>query len=106
MRAYDSTRREVIGTLTLELMIGPIVFQVMFQILRIPVSFTLLLSRPWIHSSGAIPSSLHLKVKFINDGQVITISSTGGALLTSEPVLEISHGGDDFLMTGFAFDEI
>ena len=78
----------------------------MFQILRIPVSFNLLLGRPWIHSVSAIPSSLHLKVKFIHDGQVITISSTGGAHLTSEPVLEISHGGDDFLMIGFAFDEV
>ena len=45
-------------------------------------------------------------MKFIHDGQVITISSTGGAHLTSEPVLEISHGGDDLLMTGFSFDEI
>ena len=94
------------GTLTLELMIGPVVFQVLFQILRIPVSFNLLLGRPWIHSVGVIPSSLHLKVKFIHDGQVITISSIGGAHLTSKPVLEISHRGDDFLMTGFTFDEI
>ena len=106
VRAYDSTRREVMGTLTLKLMVRPVVFQVMFQILRIPVSFNLLLGRPWIHIAGAIPSSLHLKVKFIHDGQVITISSTGGAHLTSEPLLEISHGGDDFLMTGFTFDEI
>ena len=30
VRAYDSTCREVIGTLTLELMIGPVVFQVLF----------------------------------------------------------------------------
>ena len=106
VRAYDNTYRKVMGTLTLELMIGPVVFQVMFQILRISISFNLLLGRPWIHSAGTIPSSLHLKVKFIHDGQVITISSTGGAYLTFEPVLEISHGGDDFLMTGFAFDEI
>ena len=106
VRAYDNTRREVMGTLTLELMIGPVVFKVMFQILRIPVSFNLLLGRPWIHSAGAIPYSLHLKVKFIHDGRVITISSTGGAYLTSEPVLEISHGGDDLLMTGFSFDEV
>ena len=106
MRAYDSTHREVMGTLTLKLMIGPVVFQVMFQILWILVSFNLLLGHPWIHSAGAIPSSLHLKVKFIHDGQVITISSTGGAHLTSKPVLEISHGGDDLLMTGFAFDEM
>ena len=78
----------------------------MFHILRIPVSFNLLLGRPLIHSAGAIPSSLLLKVKFIHDGQVITISSIGGAHLTSEPILEISHGGDDFLMIGFSFDEI
>ena len=30
MRAYDSTRREVMGTLNLELMIGPIVFPILF----------------------------------------------------------------------------
>ena len=106
VRAYDSTRREVMGTLTLELKIGLVFFQVMFQILRIPVSFNLLLGRPWIHSVGSIPSSLHLKVKFIHDGRVTIISSIGGAHLTYEPVLEVSHGGDDFLMTGFTFDEL
>ena len=56
------------------------------------VSFNLLLSHQWIHSVGAIPYSLHLKVKFIHDGRVITISSTGGENLISEPVLEISMG--------------
>ena len=45
-------------------------------------------------------------MKFIHDSRVITISSTGGAHLTSKPVLKISHGGDDFLMTRFAFDEV
>ena len=92
VRAYDGTRREVMGTLTLKLMIRPIVFQVMFQILRIPVSFNLLLGRPWIDSASAIPSSLHLKVKFIHDGRVITISSTGGAHLTSKPILRLVMG--------------
>ena len=92
VRAYDSTRREVMGTLTLKLMIGPVVFQVMFQILRIPVSFNLLLGRPWIDNASAIPYSLHLKVKFIHDGRVITISSIGGAHLTSKSVLRLVMG--------------
>ncbi|RVW73218.1 Gag-Pol polyprotein [Vitis vinifera] len=35
------------------------------------------MGRPWIHVAGAIPSSLHQKVKFIHDGQVITVRSTG-----------------------------
>ena len=84
----------------------PVVFQVMFQVLRISVSVNLLLGRPWIHSASTIPYSLHLKVKFIHDGQVITISSTGEAHLTSELVLEISHGGDDLLLIEFTFDEV
>ena len=46
MRAYDNTSREVMDTVTLKLMIGAVVFQVMFQILRIPVPFNLLLGCP------------------------------------------------------------
>ncbi|KAL6322355.1 hypothetical protein AAG906_007908 [Vitis piasezkii] len=40
-------------------------------VLRIPTSFNLLLGQPWIHRAGAIPSSLHQKVKFIHEGQVV-----------------------------------
>ncbi|KAL6315066.1 hypothetical protein AAG906_030919 [Vitis piasezkii] len=69
VRVYDSTQREVMGTLTIDLLIGPTTFSILFQVLRIPASFNLLLGRPWIHQAGAIPSSLHQKVKFIHDGQ-------------------------------------
>ena len=41
VRAYDSMRREVLGTLTLDLLIGPITFSILFQVLRIPTSFNL-----------------------------------------------------------------
>ena len=43
VRAYDSTRREVMGTLEIELLIGPTTFVTIFQVLRIPTSFNLLL---------------------------------------------------------------
>ncbi|KAL6345765.1 hypothetical protein AAG906_017513 [Vitis piasezkii] len=85
VRAYDSTRREV---------------------LRIPTSFNLLLGRPRIHRAEAIPSFLHQKVKFIHEARVITIQSIGDTYSTFEPVLEISHGDDDLFLTGFTFDEI
>ena len=73
VRAYDNTQREVMGTLTIDLLICPTTFSTLFQVLRIPASFNLLLGRPWIHQVEAISSSLHQKVKFIHDGQVITI---------------------------------
>ena len=106
VKAYDSTKREVMGTLMIDLQIGPATFSTLFQVLRIPASFNLLLGRPWIHVAGAIPSSLHQKVKFIHDGQVIIVRSTRDIFAASEPVLQISHSEDDLLLTGFTFDEI
>ena len=43
VRVYDSTRREVLGTLTLDLQIGPVTFSALFQVLRILTFFNLLL---------------------------------------------------------------
>ena len=63
------------GTLTTHVMIGPVRYSILFQVLRIQSSFNLLLGRPWIHEAGAIPSSLHQKVKFIHEGRIITIQS-------------------------------
>ena len=40
VRAYDSTRRKVLGTLTLDLQIGPVTFSALFQFLRIPHPLT------------------------------------------------------------------
>ena len=59
VRAYDGTQRTVMGTLTTHVMIGPIRYSILFQVLRIQSSFNLLRGRPWIHEAGAIPSSLH-----------------------------------------------
>ena len=73
VRAYDNTRREVMSTLEIELLIDPTTFITVFQVLRIPISFNPLLGRPWIHRVGAIPYSLHQKVRFIHDGQVIIV---------------------------------
>ncbi|RDX62102.1 hypothetical protein CR513_59603, partial [Mucuna pruriens] len=36
-------------------------------------AYNCLLGRPWIHVAGAVPSSLHQKVKFIANGQLINV---------------------------------
>ena len=73
IQAYDNTQRKIMDTLEIEPLIGPATFVTMFQVLRIPTSFNLLLGRPWIHRAGAIHSSIHQKVKFIHDGQVVIV---------------------------------
>ena len=45
-------------------------------------------------------------MKFIHDGQVITMRSTRDIFSVSETILQISHNEDDPLLTGFTFDEI
>ena len=106
VKAYDGTQRTVLGTLSTHVMIGPVIYSILFQVLRIQSSFNLLLGRPWIHEMGAIPSSLHQKVKFIHEGRIITIQSDRDVITSSEPVLQISHSEDDLHLTGFTFDEV
>ena len=43
VKAYDNSRREVLGTITLELTIGPMVKKVDFQVLNIASCFNMLL---------------------------------------------------------------
>ena len=68
VRAFDGTRREVIGEIEIEIQIGPCTFNVEFQVMDISPSHNCLLGRPWIHIVGAIPSTLHQKIKFVTEG--------------------------------------
>ena len=43
VRVYDNSRRKVLGTMTLELTIGPTIKKVEFQVLNIALCFNMLL---------------------------------------------------------------
>ena len=105
-KAYDGTQRTIMGTLSTHVMIGPVRYSILFQVLRIRSSFNLLLGLPWIHEAGAIPSSLHQKLKFIHKGHIITIQSDRDVVTPSKPALHISHNENDLHLIGFTFDEV
>ncbi|KAJ4832367.1 hypothetical protein Tsubulata_035174 [Turnera subulata] len=46
VRAYDNARRKALGTMKLEVTVGPAPFMIEFQVLDIASSFNLLLGRP------------------------------------------------------------
>ncbi|RDX85478.1 hypothetical protein CR513_33337, partial [Mucuna pruriens] len=61
--------------------------------------YSCLLGRPWIHAAGAVPSSLHQKVKFVHYGEKELIIST--------PLLaEYIEGDEEALETSFQALEI
>ena len=65
VRTFDGTKREVLGVIELPIQIGPCVFNIEFVVMDINPSYNCLLGRSWIHMAGAVPSTLHQKVKFV-----------------------------------------
>jgi hypothetical protein len=97
VRAFDGTRREVLGEIDLPVEVGPQVYNVNFQVLRIDSPYNLLLGRPWLHTAGAVPSSLHQKMKLIIGSQLVTI-------LAEEPI-SIYNDGEIPYIDGCASEE-
>ena len=54
---------------------GPCTFNVEFQVMDISLFYNCLLGRPWIHIVGAVPSTLHQKIKFVAERQLICIAA-------------------------------
>ncbi|KAA3478122.1 Gag-pro-like protein [Gossypium australe] len=75
VRAFDGTERKLMGRIEIPLTIGPNTYEVNFLVMDIKPSYNCLLGRPWIHSAGAVPSSLHQKLKLMTEGWLITISA-------------------------------
>ncbi|KAK5846371.1 hypothetical protein PVK06_002656 [Gossypium arboreum] len=116
VRAFDGTRREVMGKIDIPLEVGPYIYNVEFQVMDITPSYNCLLGRPWIHSAGAVPSSLHQKVKFIMDGCLVTvegeediitsISADGPYLEVSKDAVECSFRSLEFVNATLSLREI
>nr|XP_016457951.1 PREDICTED: uncharacterized protein LOC107781725 [Nicotiana tabacum] len=71
VRAFDGIKRDSVVEIDLVLTIGPVDFEVTFQVLDMDTSYNFLLSRPRIHAAGAVPSTLHQMGNFENEDQEI-----------------------------------
>ncbi|XP_040957862.1 uncharacterized protein [Gossypium hirsutum] len=80
VRAFDGTERKVVGRIEISLLIGPTIYEVDFLVMDIKPSYNRLLGRPWIHSARVVPSSLHLKLKLVSDGRLVTINAKEGII--------------------------
>lgn len=92
VKAFDGSRRAVIWEVDLPINIGPTVFTITFQVMDIHPRYSCLLGRPWIHSTGAVTSTLHQKLKFITNDKMIVIGGEEDILvshLTSFRYIEV-----------------
>ena len=73
VRAYDNSRRPVLGKINLTIQTGPVARTTEFQIIDIKPTFNLLLGRPWLHDLGGVASILHQMVKLNHNGVILEI---------------------------------
>ncbi|XP_040940750.1 uncharacterized protein [Gossypium hirsutum] len=81
VRAFDGTERKVIGRIDIPLEIGP--------------------RRPWIHSAGAVPSSLHQKLKLVTDGRLVTINAEEDIIATVTSKAPYVETNEEFIECSF-----
>ena len=61
------------GQIRLPVQTGTDVVEVDFTVVEVFSPYTAIMGRPWLHSSGAVSSTLHQKVKYPSGGQVLEI---------------------------------
>ncbi|RDY01272.1 hypothetical protein CR513_15425, partial [Mucuna pruriens] len=68
--------------------------------------YSCLLGRPWIHAARVIPFSLHQKVKFIMDRQLISVMGEKELIINTPLPAEYIEGDEEALETSFQALEI
>ncbi|XP_075077029.1 uncharacterized protein LOC142163789 [Nicotiana tabacum] len=104
MRAFDGIKRDTIGEIDLILTIGPVDFEVTFQVLDMDTSYNFLLGRPWIRAAGAVPSTLHQMVKFeYADHEIVVHGEDEQSIYRdpSVPCLKVREGSEHIVYQSF-----
>ena len=101
VRAFDGIRREVWGEIDLPVQIGPHTCQVTFQVMDINPAYSCLLGRPWIHSVGVVPSTLHQKLKFIVEGHLVIVLGEEDILVSCPSSMPYVEAAEESLETAF-----
>lgn len=81
VRAFNGSKKEIAGMIELELEIAGQDFLVPFQVMDIHPGYNMLLGRLWLHTTGAVASSLHQCVKFPLGNKIITIRGEDALLI-------------------------
>lgn len=74
VKAFDGSKRVVMGEVDFNIRIGHHVFTIPFEVMNINPTYNYLLGRPLIHAANAVTSTLHQKLKFVINDKLVIIS--------------------------------
>uniref|UniRef100_A0A1U7YEV0 Uncharacterized protein LOC104243781 n=1 Tax=Nicotiana sylvestris TaxID=4096 RepID=A0A1U7YEV0_NICSY len=87
IRDFDGSARDTMGEINLTMTIGPVDFEIVFQVVDMVTSYNFLLGWPWIHTARAVPSTLHQMLKFEHDGQEIIVHGEDESSVYKDPLI-------------------
>ena len=100
VRAYDNTSRKFMETFKSPCKIGPLETIVEFHMMDISPNYNPLFGRAWLHPIGAIPSTLHQKMKIPRKGGIVVVLGDGEILA---PICGLEVEENELQMSGFEF---
>lgn len=106
MKAFDGSRRSVIGEVCLPVQIGPQIFDINFQVMDINPAYSCLLGRPWIHAAGAVTSTLHQKLRFVVGDQLITVAGEEDMFVSQLSSFRYVEASEGYVETAFQALEV
>ncbi|XP_073225565.1 uncharacterized protein [Cicer arietinum] len=106
VKAFDGSRRQVVGEIDLPIQIGPHNFGITFQVMNIKPAYSCLLGRPWIHAVGAVTSTLHQKLKFIVNNKLVIISGEEDMIVSHLSSTRYIEEAEEAIKTSFQALEI
>ena len=106
VQAFYGSRQEVRGEIDLPVQIGPHTCQVTFQVMDINPAYSFLLGQPWSHSVGVVPSTLHQKLKFVMEGNLVIVSGEEDVLESCPSSIPYVEAAEESLETTFQAFEV
>ena len=73
LMSFDGKLVILKGMIRLPIQMGPEIVEVNFIVVDTYSPYTTIIGRPWLHTLGAVASSLHQKVKFPSGDQILEI---------------------------------
>ena len=104
VRAFDGSKREVLGNIKLLIQVGPSTFDSEFIVMDINPSYNCLLGRPWIHMASVVPSTLYQKVKFVVKESLIIVVAEEDMIATTTttaPYLKVKEDATECSFRSF-----
>ena len=70
IQGFNQVGQKAMGSIVLQMEIGELYSDALFHVIDADTSYNVLLGRPWLHTYGIVPSTLHQCFKFLGNGGV------------------------------------